>query len=432
MTSIRAELLYTPDCPHADRAEHALRWVLASENVEADVVRVPVADLDQAAVVGFHGSPTIRLDGIDVVPVDGAQPVNLACRLYRDGSGRLDGVPPDDAIRAAIVARLADRRSHRGPLARVRSIPGHAMRAGFVWASRQRRIEGMVRRMPITKGLVRRFVAGETLPAVMPVLERLRAAGMHTTVDVLGESVATPEAARAAAERYLETLAALSDADVDRNVSLKLTQMGLDIDERLCRGNVSRIAAAAAEAGAFMRVDMEDHTKTDVTLAIVRDLHAAHGNVGVVIQSYLRRSESDVAALCAEGIRIRLCKGAYNEPAALAFPTKAEVDESYAQLMERLLLEGTYPALATHDERLIARAKRIAKRHDIGPDRFEFQMLYGVRRDLQERLVREGYAVRVYVPFGGQWYPYFMRRLAERPANVLFIVRNLLRERRAA
>ncbi len=431
MTPIKAELLYTPDCPHAERAERALRWVLANEDVHAEIRRIPIENLDEAASHCFHGSPTIRLDGKDVAPVD-LQPVGLSCRLYGDGNGRFDGVPSDEDIRAAIHARLADRRAHRDAIQRAREVPGHAMRAGFVWASHQRTLERGVRSVPLTKGLVHRFVAGELLPAVLPALERLRRAGMHTTVDVLGESVHSREAACAAGDRYMETLAALAGRnDIDGNVSLKLTQMGLDVSEALCRENVGRIASAAKQQGAFVRVDMEDHPKTDVTLKIARDLFAEHGNVGVVIQSYLRRSAADVEQLCREGIRVRLCKGAYNEPATVAFPSKAEVDESYAELMQRLLVDGTYPALATHDEKLIERAKQVAARHGIGPDRYEFQMLYGIRRDLQEQLVRDGYIVRVYVPFGNQWYPYFMRRMAERPANVFFIVKNLVREGRS-
>ena len=429
MTPLRAELLLTPDCPHAERAERLLRNVLADEGVDTPVSRVTIDDQAGAVRHRFQGSPTIRFDGIDVVPV-GGQPVGLACRVYPRPDGSVDGIPDEEAVRAALLARLAVRRGHRSPLRRAQDLPAHAMRAGFVWASGRSSLERMVRRLPITKGLVRRFVAGESLDAVLLALKKLGAAGMHTTVDVLGESVHSREAAGAAADRYLETLGALSAGGLEGNVSLKLTQMGLDIDEAVCRANVERIAARAAELGAFVRVDMEDHTKTDVTLSVARDLFAAHRNVGVVIQSYLRRSARDVDALSAAGIRVRLCKGAYNEPASAAFESKADVDASYADLMERLLLHGTYPALATHDEKLIARARQFATRHAIGPERFEFQMLYGVRRDLQETLVRDGYTVRVYVPFGSQWYPYFMRRMAERPANVLFIVRNLLKERR--
>jgi proline dehydrogenase len=249
-------------------------------------------------------------------------------------------------------------------------------------------------------------------------------------VDVLGESVTSRAMAEAAAERYVETLDALGERRLEANVSLKLTQMGLEIDEEFCRTNVGRIVDRARELGAFVRIDMEDHTKTETTLAIARSLHATYPDVGVVIQSYLRRSAGDVERLISERVRVRLCKGAYDEPASVAYAHKAEVDRSFAELMERLLLEGRYPALATHDEALIDRAIGFCERHAIGPERFEFQMLYGVRRDLQQRLVDQGWTVRVYVPYGAQWYPYYMRRLAERPANVIFLLRSVLSEGR--
>jgi proline dehydrogenase len=430
MAQVLAELLFTPDCPHADRAEAVLRSVLAAARIPVDIERIPIGDLDAAAAFGFHGSPTIRLDGRDVAPPPPDQDVNLSCRLYPVDGGRLDGVPSEAVIRAALDDRLAARRTHPRPLGPIRDLPGRAMRAGFLWASRRRSLERLTRALPPTKALVRRFVAGEDLAGVLPALQRLRRAGLHSTVDVLGESVDSEDAARAAADRYLEALEGLAARDLDRNVSLKLTQMGLDVDRAFCLANVGRVVARAEELDAFVRIDMEDHAHTDATLAMARELFTAHGNVGVVIQSYLRRSGADVDALCRQGIRVRLCKGAYNEPASVALASKAEVDESYARLMEKLLVDGIYPALATHDEALIGRAIAFAQREGIGPDRFEFQMLFGIRRDLQERLVRQGFTVRVYVPFGSQWYPYFMRRLAERPANVLFIVRNLLRERR--
>jgi proline dehydrogenase len=281
--------------------------------------------------------------------------------------------------------------------------------------------------------MVSRFVAGETLPEALTALERLRDAGLRTTVDVLGEAVTTRAAADAAADEYLATLDALASRGLDRNVSVKLSQMGLGIDHDACRSNLTRILEHAAATDAFVRFDMEDHSTTDATLALWRELrpiNAGRGDSGVVIQAALRRSADDVDALVAEAARVRLCKGAYVEPASVAYPDKSDVDEAYGSLMERLLLEGTFPALATHDERIVARAVAFARERGIQPDRFEFQMLYGVRRDLQDRLVRAGFGVRVYVPFGTQWYPYFMRRLAERPANVAFVLRSVLRERR--
>ena len=316
--------------------------------------------------------------------------------------------------------------------ATVRELPGRALRSGFLWAAHRRSLQRVATGLPLTRGVVWRFVAGETMDQALGALERLRDVGFHTTADVLGESVTDAGMAEDAAERYVRLLDALAARGLDGNVSLKLTQMGLDLDPDLCRVNVARVVGHAAELGAFVRVDMEDHTRTEATLDLVHELHATLDNVGTVIQAYLRRSADDIERLDQAGIRVRLCKGAYDEPASVAYAHKAEVDESFGRLMERLLEAGAYPALATHDERIVERARRFADARGIGPERFEFQMLYGVRRDLQERLRRQGYTVRVYVPFGREWYPYFMRRLAERPANVLFITRSVLREGRGA
>jgi len=307
------------------------------------------------------------------------------------------------------------------------------MRSSLLWLSRRRALGRLATRLPVTRSMVARFVAGETLEEALEALERLRDQGLRTTVDVLGEAVTSAQAARAAADEYLATLDALAARGLDRNVSVKLSQMGLGLGEDVCRANVERILARAADHEAFVRIDMEDHTTTDATLALWRELRPINdgrGDSGVVIQAALRRSPADLEALIAERARVRLCKGAYVEPADDAFPDKADVDAAYAELMERLLRKGNFPAIATHDERLIARAVEFTRANGIGSDRFEFQMLYGVRRDLQERLVRAGYGVRVYVPFGTQWYPYFMRRLAERPANVAFVLRSILREGR--
>jgi proline dehydrogenase len=332
---------------------------------------------------------------------------------------------------------LADRSSgyHRPVPATtaLRAAPERALRASLLWLSRRRSVGRLATRVPFTRSMVARFVAGETLDEAIAALHKLRAAGYRTTVDVLGEAVASIDAARGAADEYLATLDALTGQGLDRNVSVKLSQMGLKLDPATCRDNMARIFERAAEVGAFVRIDMEEHSTTDATLALwreLRPLNAGRGDSGVVIQAALRRSAQDVEALIAEHARIRLCKGAYVEPAAVAFPDKADVDAAYEALMTRLLRDGTFPAIATHDERLIAKAVALVREEGIAPDRFEFQMLFGVRRDLQERLLRAGFGVRVYVPFGTQWYPYFMRRLAERPANVAFVLRSLLRERR--
>jgi proline dehydrogenase len=314
-----------------------------------------------------------------------------------------------------------------------RAAPERALRTSLLWLSRRRSIGRLATRLPVTRSMVARFVAGETLDQALSALERLRDAGFRTTVDVLGEAVTSVADAGSAADEYLATLDALVARGLDPNVSVKLSQMGLGLDDEACRSNVRRILERAAEHGAFVRIDMEDHTTTDATLALWRELRPINdgrGDSGVVIQAALRRSPADVEALIAERARVRLCKGAYVEPVSVAYPDKADVDAAYARLMERLLADGTFPAIATHDERLIARAVAFVRERGIASDRFEFQMLYGVRRDLQERLVRAGFGVRVYVPFGTQWYPYFMRRLAERPANVAFVLRSVLREGR--
>jgi len=304
------------------------------------------------------------------------------------------------------------------------------MRATLLSLSRRPSLGRLATRLSFTRSMVGRFVAGETLGEALDALDRLHAAGRRSTVDVLGEAVQSEAAATAAADRYLELLDALAARGLDGNVSLKLSQMGLDLSTEVCRSNVARIFEAAAARGAFVRIDMEDHARTDATLAIWRELRPLNPSSGVVIQAALRRSATDVTELIAEGAPIRLCKGAYREPADVAFPTKAEVDDSYLALLARLLREGTRPALATHDPRMIQAATGLVEREKIGRDRFEFQMLYGVRRDLQEQLVAAGYRVRIYVPYGREWYPYFMRRLAERPANVMFIVRSIFREER--
>jgi proline dehydrogenase len=315
------------------------------------------------------------------------------------------------------------------PVAHLREAPAHAMRAGFVWASHERHLERAIRRFPLSRRMIGRFVAGEDLDTVMAAVAGLRAHGLATTLDVLGESVTDAGAAETAAGRYLELLDRLATDGADGNVSLKLTQMGLGLGPEVAAANLARVAERAARHEAFVRVDMEDSARTAVTLDLARAQFARTGNVGVVIQAYLRRSEADVAALDREGIRVRLCKGAYNEPASVAFASKAEVDGAFLALAERLLVGGTYPAFATHDERLIREIVAVAKRRDIGPTRYEFQMLFGVRRDLQERLTAAGQTVRVYVPWGTEWYPYFMRRLAERPANVLFLLKAMVRDR---
>jgi proline dehydrogenase len=303
------------------------------------------------------------------------------------------------------------------------------LRGAFLYASEQPALRRVFDGR-LARPLVRRFVAGTRLPEAIESVRALNAAGITATLDYLGESVRHPQEARGAAAQYIALLHAIERWGVRANASLKLTQMGLDIDRELCRSNVERIVAQAAAFGNFVRIDMEGSAHTQLTLDLFGEVFERYRNVGVVIQSYLYRSEGDVRALNRLGARVRLCKGAYNEPASVAFPRKADVDRNYVRLMELLLHEGNYPAIATHDERMIEATRSFAARGGISVDSFEFQMLYGVRRDLQEQLVREGYRLRSYVPYGEQWYPYFMRRLAERPANLLFLVRGMLRELR--
>jgi proline dehydrogenase len=282
---------------------------------------------------------------------------------------------------------------------------------------------------PLARPLVRRFVAGETLGDAMAAVRRLNDAGLTATLDYLGESVGSAAEAGQAALQYVAILHAIERQGARSNASLKLTQMGLDVDRGLCVRNIERVVAQAAQFGNFIRIDMEGSDYTQVTLDVFKELFARHKNVGVVIQAYLYRSEADVRELNALGARVRLCKGAYSEPPSVAFPDKADTDANFVKLMQLLLSEGTYPGIATHDQRMIDATCEFAAREGILPDRFEFQMLYGVRRDLQNQLVRDGYRIRVYVPYGSEWYPYMARRLAERPSNVLFVLRGVLRER---
>ncbi len=277
-----------------------------------------------------------------------------------------------------------------------------------------------------------RFIAGKTLDDALAVCRRIRGEGITATLDYLGENVRSLDEASACRDMYIKALHAMHEAKLEPNVSLKLTQFGIDFSLEDCEANVSALVETAAAIGGFVRIDMEGSVYTDRTLKLVRSIHARHGACGTVIQAYLHRSARDVAELIREGIRVRLCKGAYLEPPGIAFPDKADVDRVYIGLAQELLSAARdqqryYPAIATHDERIIDRVEAFVKENAVPREHFEFQMLYGIRRDLQKRLVADGYRMRLYVPFGEAWYPYFMRRLAERPANLFFLIRNLLR-----
>ncbi len=285
---------------------------------------------------------------------------------------------------------------------------------------------------PLGRRVSSRFVAGTEIADAVRATQAVNRAGMSVTIDNLGENVTNPDEARQSAELYRQVLDAIAANQLNANISLKLTHMGLDVDEKLARDQVSGLVAKSASMNppGFVRVDMEGSLYTQRTLDFVHELHRIPGHansVGTVIQAYLKRSESDVEKLLAEGIRIRLCKGAYKEAPEIAFASKADVDANYLKLMKILMKSGIYHGMATHDPAIIQEAQAFATREKISRDSFEFQMLYGIRRDLQQSLVRSGWRMRVYIPFGTEWYPYFMRRLGERPANVLFIARNLLR-----
>ncbi|HKX32899.1 MAG TPA: proline dehydrogenase family protein [Blastocatellia bacterium] len=300
-------------------------------------------------------------------------------------------------------------------------------RSALLYLSRQHGLKGFFSKFPGFKQITRRFIAGEDIDGAIKTILELNREGITATFDHLGESTTSQAEAEADAQEYLRVLESIRQTGVDSNVSIKLTQLGLDIDEEFCLQNARRIVEAASFHRNFVRIDMEDSSKTEATLRVFKRLYQEYGNVGIVLQAYLYRTEQDVNEVLALGARIRLCKGAYQEPESVAFPEKAEVDANYARLMRRLLKSGIYHALATHDLRMIRATKEYAAREGIDQDRFEFQMLYGVRRDLMLQLAQEGYRVRAYVPYGVHWYPYFMRRLAERPENVWFVLKNLLR-----
>ena len=307
------------------------------------------------------------------------------------------------------------------------------LRALFISLSESRSLRALAERSAIGQRLSSRFVAGTQVADVLRATYAVNQTRPSVSIDNLGENVTNAEEARASAQLYHQLLDEIAARQLNANISLKLTHMGLDVDEHLARDLVTGLVAKAAAMNPrnFVRVDMEGSPYTQRTLDFVHELHRMPGNqgcVGAVIQSYMRRAENDIQELLAEKIRIRLCKGAYKEPEEVAFQKKSEVDANYVKVMKVLMKSGVYHGLATHDENIIKQAKAFAIRENIPRDAFEFQMLYGIRRDLQQSSVREGWRMRVYIPFGAEWYSYLMRRLAERPANVLFIARNLFRK----
>ncbi len=309
------------------------------------------------------------------------------------------------------------------------------LRTGFLWLSEQQGIFDFVKRNSVARKMASRFVAGEDVNSALQVARDLNARGIGASLDLLGESVtdrSESERARDAVLLILDRIA--NEITGDTNVSIKLTQMGLDLSDEVCTANLRAVLDRARQHGIFVRVDMEGSPYTERTLDLFhREFHPEYKDqVGVVIQSYMRRSAADVARLVETQARVRLCKGAYAEPESVAFQERAEVSASYMQLAEQLLAQGKYPAIATHDEEMIDHTIKFVTAKSIPADRFEFQMLYGVRRDLQDRLKKSGYNMRVYVPFGTQWYPYLMRRLAERPSNVVFMAASIVKESMSA
>ena len=306
----------------------------------------------------------------------------------------------------------------------------NALSSAFIALSQNKPLRRFAENSRVGQKLSSRFIAGLHVDQALHAAEALNREGIPVSLDSLGENVYTEEEARHHADIYHQLLDAIQREKLKANVSLKLTQMGLDLDPAIARSIASDLVDHAASAGTFVRIDMESTDYTQITIDMTREIHAMPGHagcVGTVMQSSLFRCENDIRTLLTDGIRIRLCKGAYQEPPTLAFPLKKDVDANYVKLMKILLTSGVYHGLATHDESIIEATKKFVAERRIDKHSFEFQMLYGIRRDLQHSLVKEGFNMRVYIPFGTEWYPYFMRRLAERPANVLFIAKNLLR-----
>lgn len=302
-------------------------------------------------------------------------------------------------------------------------------RSALIYLSRREGLKEFATRFRSFKKLTTRFVAGETVDEAVRAIRKINADGCTASFDHLNESVSSAAETEAEVREYLRILASIDEADIRSNASIKLTQFGLEIDPELAYRNARSVVADAASRGNFVRVDMEGSNLTQLTIDVFKRLRGEFGlnAVGIVLQSYLRRTFADVQELLKVPARIRICKGAYNEPADVAFPEKRDTDENYIRVMKLLLASGVYHGIATHDPKMINATVDFAQREGIGKEQFEFQMLYGVRRDLQTQLAVDGYNLRVYVPYGKHWYPYFMRRLAERPANIWFVTKNLLK-----
>jgi proline dehydrogenase len=301
------------------------------------------------------------------------------------------------------------------------------LKSTLLYLSKSEGFKDFLTRFESFNKITRRFVAGVELPDAVHAIRELNRRNIRASFDHLGESISSENETRREVAEYLKILDQINETGIQSNVSVKLTQLGLDVSRELCYENAREIVRVASGYRNFVRIDMEDSTRTDATLEVFTRLRNEFENVGIVIQAYLYRSEKDIEALLRLRARIRLCKGAYSEPPSAAFPNKEDVDANFVRLMKTLVSSDLYHGIATHDENMISATKSFTSENKIGLDRFEFQMLYGVRRDLQDRLVSEGFRMRVYVPYGHYWYPYFMRRLAERPANLWFVLKNMLR-----
>jgi proline dehydrogenase len=302
------------------------------------------------------------------------------------------------------------------------------LKGTLLYLAQNRNVRNFVVHNRATRGVSRRFVAGEVLDDAVEATRALNKRGMHVSLDHLGENVSDAKEATSAAQDYINILDRIKQTGVDANISIKLTALGLDISQELCEQNLIRILQHAQQFPLFVRIDMEGSAYTEQTVDITLRMHERFEHVGTVIQSCMYRSKKDTEQLIAQGVRVRLVKGAYKEPKSVAFQNKSEVDHNYVRLMTMLLLHGNYPAIATHDEAIINATCKYARDNGISKAAFEFQMLYGIRRDLQEKLVSQGYNMRVYVPYGSQWYPYLIRRMAERPANLVFVMSNAIRK----
>ena len=300
-------------------------------------------------------------------------------------------------------------------------------RSALIYLSRHEGLKDFAARFSVFKNLTHRFIAGENIEEAVAAIREVNKLGCSASFDHLNESVGTVEETEAEVTEYLDVLARIEETGINSNVSIKLSQFGLKIDPELAYRNARRVVEDAARRGNFVRVDMEESSLTQATIDVFKRLRAEFGlnDVGIVLQSYLYRTEEDARDLLRIPARIRLCKGAYNEPPEVAYPDKKDVDDNYVRVMQLLLSSGTFHGIATHDPKMIGATIEYAQRESLRKDAFEFQMLYGIRRDLQEQLARDGYGMRVYVPYGKHWYPYFMRRLAERPANIWFVMKNL-------